>query len=268
MERTGSPHPGMVARRSAVAGLQEVGAFFRPGTWLGGWVTRLAFQVVFYGLAGRFIGEHDLVAYLLIGNAMAVIALEGVRIAPMARTQRGQGTVMLLVCSPASPVAAILGRSVVQIALGFASSSIVFTGMALIFRLGVSWPRNLLAFPVMLAISCSCFGYGSFMAALLYRFDTLRNVSNISYMTISVFAGVNVPTSYWPRPIQVFAQFLPVTHGLQAVRSIMGESGYGGPPLLEVPLELAVGAGWFAAACLLLRAMINTDRQTGRLDFS
>jgi ABC-2 type transport system permease protein len=268
MERTGSPHWGMVAYRSAVVGLQEVGAFFQPVTWLGGWVTRLAFQVVFYGMAGRFIGQHDLVSYLLIGNALAVIALEGVRIAPMARVQRGQGTVMLLVCSPASQVAAVVGRSVIQIFLGFASSSIVFVAMALIFHLGVSWPRNLLAFPVLLMVSFACFGYGSFMATLLYRFSTLRNVSNISYLTVSVFAGVNVPTSYWPRPLQVFAQFLPVTHGLLAVRSIMGEGVYGGPPLVEVPLELAVGLGWLVAACLLLRAMINADRRTGRLDFS
>ena len=116
----------------------------------------------------------------------------------------------------------------------------------------------------MVAVSCYC--YGCFMAALVYRFEWLQSAaSNVSYLAVTVLAGVNVPTDYWPRPVQLVSDILPVTHGLRAVRALTGQVPMA-LPAVQVLLELLVGVGWLVAAMFLLRRWIEADRAAGRID--
>ena len=245
------------ARAAATAGYHEFRAMIDLRTWLGGYVVRLAFQVVFFTMVGRFVGGQELVHFLLVGNILAIIAMQGVANSQTVLHERIGGTLMLLTASPTDGLAAILARNAIRIVLSLVSSILVLVTLMLAFRM---LP------PILLVVAVSCYCYGCFMAALVYRFEWLQSAaSNVSYLAVTVLAGVNVPTDYWPRPVQLVSDILPVTHGLRAVRALTGQVPMA-LPAVQVLLELLVGVGWLVAAMFLLRRWIEADRAAGRID--
>ncbi|GAA1369399.1 ABC transporter permease [Catellatospora chokoriensis] len=260
--------PWRVARAAAVAGYQEFRSLFSLRAWLGGYVVRLLFQVIFFSMVGKYVGGPGLVQYLLVGNVLAIIAMQGVAHAQSAAAERTSGFLLPLVGSPADHVVTLLARNAIRLVLSLASGIIVLTVLVIAFGLPLPLPGVLFVPPVLLAVAISCYCFGCFLAALVYRFEGLRQVaSNAAYLTVAVFAGVNVPISYWPRPLQVFSEILPVTHGLRALRALLGQVPQAAPGG-QVAWELLVGTGWMLAAGVLLRWWIDADRASGRLDLA
>jgi ABC-2 type transport system permease protein len=91
-------------------------------------------------------------------------------------------------------------------------------------------------------------------------------ILNLGYLPIMAFCGVNVPVSFWAPPLQAIAQVLPLTHGLDAIRTVLA----GGPAttvLGQVGLEIAVGAGWLAIASWSIGQVARRGVVTGSLEF-
>lgn len=261
-----APSALATARNSFLAGYGEFRALFNPLLWLGGWVTRLVFQAVFFSMVGSYVGGPALVRYILIGNVLGVIALEGAAMAHAAYQQRHSGLLTLMLSTPANQVAAMLARDAIRIVLGWASSTIVFVALVLVFRVPLPWPDGLLVLPILLVVSLACYCYGCLVATLVYRFEFLnRSATNLAYLTVTVLAGINVPISFWPLPLRLCSEVLPVTHGLVAVRTLLA-GGAATTVLGQVLLEIVVGAGWLTLAIVALRRAVEADRRSGRLE--
>ncbi|MFE3762118.1 ABC transporter permease [Streptomyces sp. NPDC059104] len=265
---TRTPKAWPVVRESAIAGYREFRVFFTLRLWLGGWVVRLFFQVLFFSLAGLYVAGDTQISYLLVGNALAVLALEGAVVAHAASAERDQGTLTSLVLSPGSVVLSMFSRGLLRIALATASSTIVLVTVLAVMRLDFPWVRLPALLPILVLVASSCYGYGWFFGAIVYKFRNFRDTStNLAYLLITMICGVNVPLGYWPGPVQVIAQFLPLTHGLLVVRALLGQI-----PPVDVPLHLlaeaAIGLCWTGLAGLLLHLFVESDRATGRLELS
>jgi ABC-2 type transport system permease protein len=122
--------------------------------------------------------------------------------------------------------------------------------------------------PVVLLILVSSYGYGCALAGIALR---LRGVEwlvlNVAYGIVMTFGGVNVPVEVWPAPLEFAARALPVVHGLEAVRGILG----GAPPGHVMGLlgpEALVGACWFAVAALSMDRLVSVGRRDGSLDYA
>ena len=116
------------------------------------------------------------------------------------------------------------------------------------------WPNTLLIVPLLVLICASTYCLSLFLGSLVTRQPRVRSsVGSIPSFVTTAFCGVSVPLSFWPDSVQLIVQFLPVTHGLQAIRMVLDEA--------------AVGLGWLVVATITLDRMANAGRADGSIEF-
>jgi ABC-2 type transport system permease protein len=224
-----------------VGGLTSYRALF---TWLSPWILIPTFlvgpivQVLFFAYVGRTAGIAD-DRFFLIGNAIQYAAIPC--LFAMGNTiggERQQGTLALLLASPAHRFPLFVGRALPVILNGFLVSVVALAGGALALRVHLAGPT--LA-PLALAIAVcafSCTGLGLACAALAIRVRETAVLSNIFFGVLLIFAGINVPPADLPGPVAAVGQWLPLTQGIAAARSMAA-----GARLSTIVPELAREAG-------------------------
>jgi len=185
-------------------------------------LTQLAF-FVFLGRAAHV--END--AFFVAGNALVAAATPSLfGMAQAVAGERYTQTLALLVVSPASRVALFVGRALPAIANGIVVSIWTFFIAGLLF--GISVPAAAVA-PLGLTIAVtafSCVGLGLFNAALGLRWRETAVVGNVLLYVLLLFAGVNVPLDRLPGWLSTAAQGLPITHGANAARQLVGGASF------------------------------------------
>jgi ABC-2 type transport system permease protein len=255
-----------LSRTASVIGFATFRSMYTPWSWLFGWCLRLVFQVVFFALIGLLLGNSQTVDYLLVGNVVAVAGLEATSVIVALSRERWLGTLPLMAATPAGIPTMLLMSNINWPVTALLSAAATLLVCAVAFGLSVSAASVVLALPVVFVCAVSAFGYGSAIGVMVLRAPSLDfTMMNVAYLTLMTFTGVNVPVSFWPAPIRQLAQLMPLTHGLEAVRGLLG----GRAPtavLAEVGAEVAVAAGWLTVAVLLIRRFVEQARRAGRLE--
>ena len=86
-------------------------------------------------------------------------------------------------------------------------------------------------------------------------------------MAIMALCGVSVPRSVFPAPVRRLTGLLPVTHGLDAIRGVIG-SAPAATVLGDLGLEVLVGVGWLALSLLTFKRLAEVGRRNGSIVFS
>lgn len=147
-----------------------------------------------------------------------------------------------------------------------ATSVTTFLVLTIAFGFSPQPSAALAAFPLVVLVCASTFGFALFMGSLIGRWVKLRNVAlDVSGTLLLAFCGATVPTSFWPAPVGAAAQLLPMTHGLSAIRGVLGSTS-GAEVFLQAALELVVGAGWLLAALSLMQRMAERGREDGAIE--
>jgi ABC-2 type transport system permease protein len=256
--------------RAALLGISETIATRTWRSWLFGWVLRLVFQVAFFTLAGRLVGGGSVVRYILIGNVVAVVFIEAASVIFVTINERNYGTLPLLVSSPSNTVQVLLSRSLFGVVAGLVSALLTFSVVAPLFGISFRLLQLLIVVPLMLAIALSAYCFSSFVAALMMKVPAAPLLGmNVTYLSLMAFTGVNVPLDFWPLPVQWVANYLPGTHGLQAIRAVLSGDSTGWVEVLGgVGYELVIALAWLSTAAVLLNLFIGQDRRNGRIDWS
>lgn len=241
---------------------------YTPREWVIAWLPRVVLQLAFFYGVASFVGGSDLRAFLLIGNATqtSVHALMVFATQAVGRELSG-GTMVLLLATPARVIAALLGRGLAEVGNGLLSSAIALAVALMVLGVPLDPLRLLGAAGVLLSIAASTYGLAMLLGSVMLRFPQYQNAaSNLVGISTAVLCGVNVPVSYLPAPVQVVSNALPLTHGLAALRAILG----GAEPdivLGALALELAVGTGYVLLARLSFAHFLARARARGTLDF-
>src|SRR5688572_4464948 len=114
-----------VLRAVAAAAFLEYLSVFTWREWALSWLTRLLIQVSFFGLIGRMLGSAQQTEYLIVGNAVAIVALEALSAILVIVMERRSGNLELLVASPASHLTVYMGRGLHFVVSGFVTSTIM-----------------------------------------------------------------------------------------------------------------------------------------------
>jgi ABC-2 type transport system permease protein len=256
-----------VLRGGALQGFAELRATYTWRTWTGGWLLRVLSQVMFFALLGRLLRSAERTQYLAVGNAVALVSIEAAFVIRSMCSERAQGTLPLILASPGSPMPVYLGRGAHWLCTGFLSSAITLAAVPWLLGVPLRPDRLLTVLPMLPVIGLSTYCYGTFMGALALRSPRWQwLVMNVAYLSLLTLSGVNVPLTYWPVPLRVLAQVLPLSHGLSAVRTAL----HGGPTtavLGGLGLEVLVGAGWLALAAASGKRLISRGRVNGSVDF-
>jgi ABC-2 type transport system permease protein len=249
------------------AGLADYRAIFTWRSWLCGWFVRVVAQVSFFALIGLRVADDRSAFYILIGNALAVAAQNGVFSLNMTTAERWAGTLPLLVASPSSPVLVFASRGAYLAVDGSLSAVGALFVAGAIFGLPLPWPRVLLVIPLTALVALASYCFGTFLAGIVFRFREINSlVVNTTYIGLMTICGVMVPLSYFPRALELGVHVLPLTNGLLAIRAVFdGEAA--STILAYAGAEAAVGAVWMTLALLSFNRLAAQGRLDGSLDY-
>jgi ABC-2 type transport system permease protein len=238
-----------------VGGLMSFRALYgwlSPWIYVPGMMVAPIFQILLFAYIGRAAHlESD--RFYVIGNSIQYASIPC--LFAMANTiagERQQQTLGAILASPAPRLPLFLGRSLPVIANGVLVAAFALTVGSLI--LDVHIPVSAIA-PLALVIvvaSASCTGLGLINAAIGLRVRETAVLSNILFGFLLVFCGVNVPLAELPAGMSTIAQGLPLTHGIEAARSLADGRSLSSVAGL-VGAEALVGACWAAGGYALVR---------------
>lgn len=256
-----------VMRHAFHAGFADYRAIFTWRGWLAGWYVRVFFQVSFFALIGERLGDDEKTYYLLVGNSMLIAALLGIFSLNMTSAERWAGTLPLLVASPSSPVLVFSARGSYLAIDGALSALAALFVVGPVFGMDLPWPRVLAVVPITFVIALSSYGFGTFLAGVVFRFRSINSLVVVTtYVALMAACGVNVPLSYYPESLAWVAHALPLTNGLLGIRAVF-DAAAAGTILGHAALEAAVGLGWMTAALLSFNRLASRGRRDGSLDF-
>jgi ABC-2 type transport system permease protein len=251
-----------------VGGLTSYRALFN---WLSPWIAipvfvlAPIFQILLFAYVGRAAGVGD-DAFFVIGNSVQYACVPCLWAMGSAITgERQQGTLPLLLVSPARRVPLFIGRAfpVVVNGLGVALVSLA-AGAAL---LGVRLPASTLA-PLALVVAVStfsCTGLGLVVAAVSLRVRDTSVMALIVFGVLLIFSGANVPVAALPGWMAAVAQWLPMTHGIDAARRVAAGSGLG-PVGGDLAAEAGLGVLYLVLGLVALAWLERQSRRLATLD--
>jgi len=222
-------------------------------------------QILLFAYMGRTAGvESD--GFYVIGNAVQYSAIPC--LFAMANTVAGERwtqTLGIVLVTPANRLALFLGRSLPVVVNGFFVSMFSLVVGSLI--LGVSIPASAwlpLALVVGVA-AASCTGLGLANAALGLRVRETAVMSNVLFGLLLVFCGANIAVDALPGWMEAVAQWLPMTHAIEAAREIAAGGTLGSVAGL-IGRELALGVGYGAVGLVALRLLEAEGRRRATLE--
>jgi ABC-2 type transport system permease protein len=257
-------------RLLVVGGFTSYRALFN---WLSPWILVPVFVVdpltqlllfVYVGRSARLADD----SFFVIGNALLAVAvpcLFGMTIA--IGDERRQGTLPLLLVSPAARVPLFLGRALPVILNGVAVSVLGITLGALLLDVDLP-PATWL--PLLIAVvvtAFSCTGLGLVAAALGLRARESTLSSNVLIGVLLIFTGANVPRDALPGWMTAVGDVLPITHGIAAARTIAAGGGLAdaAPDLVA---EAVVGLVSAAVGLVMLRMFEAESRRRATLELA
>lgn len=222
-------------------------------------------QMAFFVLLGQSL-EYRYPTYFVIGLALqgATAGSVGGLVSTIAE-ERGFGTLLHIVVSPASRVAVFVGRMApgVLSATGVAVLSSVF---GLLF---VGWPFDAAGSAVFLgAILASSFSgaaLGLCLSSVGLIFRDIYQLALIAHFALLVLTGATIARGDLPIVLQWVGGGLPLTHAIDAARRL-AEDGVQADSAALLGVELVVGCAWLLLALALTVVLERASRRTGALD--
>jgi ABC-2 type transport system permease protein len=256
-----------VLRHAFISALTDLRAVYTWKIWTFGWLGRILCQVAFFALIGKLIGSHEVVVFLVVGNAVLAVAQAVLLTISSTAWERMAGTLPLLVAAPAPLFTVFAGRSAQWLIDGTACGVISLFVMAPLFGVDLPMPAALLAVPIIVLVAVSVYGFALVLGGLVLRKMELRAlVGNLSLFGLMLFTGVQVPVWFWPAPVPLLASGLPMTHGLAAIRAIVAGDG-AAIVARQVAAEVVVAVAWFVLAAFTFRRLVERGRRDGSIEF-
>ena len=240
--------------------------WLQPATYLASKIVMPFSQILFFTLLGTFASGAQNSSFYVIGNAMQIAAISGIYGVTMSiGGDRWNGTLPYLFGTPANRLVLFLGRASLHIADGLVGVVIGFMWGVLLLGLNLS-KTDLPALALTILITTfSTAGLGMLMGCLSLITANVMVVNNSVYFLLLIFSGANIPTASLPVWMRGLAEALPLTHGIQAARSLIaGASLNQVAPLLE--LEFLIGVGYALLGFLMFRWFERQAKKRGTLE--
>lgn len=247
---------------AARAGLADHSVMFTLRTWLLGWFMRMIAQVLFFLTIGNLLGPGQ-ARFLLVGNAVLMVTLHGLNATGSTTWELENGTLGLLVASPSSPSTVLAGRSLFWLPDGLACGLGAILILAPVAHLTLTVATVPAVAGVMVVTALSSYCLGLFLGSLVLTAHDLRNVvSNGTLTLMMALCGPEFAPSSLGPVLGRTGAFLPLTHGLRAVRGVFAGMG-AGPVAALTGQEALVGGCWLAVALAVLELRARRSRHEG-----
>jgi len=204
-------------------------------------------QMVFFAFVVQLGGGGATeIAYTAVGNAVATVTYSSVfSVCQTTDSEKQQGTMELLLVSPANRLALYFGRGIIPILISLATVAVGLTYAALLF--GVTIPTSTIP-ALAVSVTLTAFamvGFGLLLGGVALYLRTSIILGNIFLFVGLLLSGVNFPLSSLPVPLQWAGDALPLTWGIEAIRGVLAGDSLSSLAVLwgAVALAAAVSFG-------------------------
>lgn len=211
------------------------------------------------------LGGGDYFSYLILG--MVLLGYLNVMLhtfSAKVRQEKVAGTLEMLLASPA-PAYGLLWASALWEILVQSVHAAVLLGFASLFggRFHCGSPAALVAVAVLFALSTASLGIMA--ASLLLVFQKGEPITPFVGALFALLGNVFFPPEILPAPLRILAQFLPLTHALDAVRALVLRGGGSAEAMPQIVLLAAFCAVLLPASYLVFRSCLSAARRFGLL---
>ena len=257
-----------VAWYAIVSGANDYWAIFTLKSWIFGWCVRMISQVSFFALIGKLLRSDLQTEFLLVGNAVVIAAAGATFAMFMTTSERGNGTLSLLLASPSRPVVVFAARGVYVMTDGVFSALLGLFILGPAFGLHFPFPRVLLVIPLTLLVGTSAYCFSTFLAGVILRYREITGlVVNATIVTLMALCGVNVPVSFYPTWLEWISRCLPITNGLEAIRDVINGSPWS-TIAAHTGAELLVASVWLSLALATFGRFMRAGQRDGSLEYA
>jgi ABC-2 type transport system permease protein len=257
-----------VAWYAIISGANDYWAIFTLKSWIFGWCVRMISQVSLFALIGKLLRSDQQTQFLLIGNAVVIAAAGATFAMFMTTSERGNGTLSLLLASPSRPVVVFAARGAYVMADGVFSSLLGLFILGPAFGLQFPFPRILLVIPLTLLVGTSAYCFSTFLAGVILRYREITGLLvNATIVTLMALCGVNVPVSFYPDWLAWISRCLPITNGLEAIRSLIDGEAWSTIGA-HAGAEVLVAAAWLLLALATFGRFMARGQRDGSLEYA
>ena len=221
-------------------------------------------RLSFFVILGRYVGKDPV--YYAIGTAVYVVALSGiVGTSQVMFSEKQSGTLSAVIASPVNSALVFYSRGVFLMLDGLVMACLLFFLGAFMFGLNFAqadWPTVVLALAI---TSGAVSGLGLAIAALGLIEPDAGFLINIVYGALAILCGVYFPVEQIPVPFQFVSHFLPLTHGLQAIRMAIAGSTTGVP--LAILSQALLGVVYLVMGYVCFAYYERLMRQRGTVEY-
>jgi ABC-2 type transport system permease protein len=191
--------------------------------------------------------------YVVPGLIGVILTMTMVMLTAMAiARERERGTLEQLIVSPVRRIELVLGKILPYTVIGYVQMSLILLAGRLVFDVPLVGSLQLLYALSFLFIAANL-ALGLFFSTLAKTQQQAMQMSFFFLLPNILLSGFMFPFESMPRPAQLIAQGLPLTHFLRIVRGITLK----GASFADVGQELGWLAAIFAALVLLTSLRFN-----------
>jgi len=206
-------------------------------------------QMVFFAFVVQLGGGgSSAIEFTAVGNAVATVTYSSVfSVCQTTDSEKNQGTMEHLLVSPANRFALYFGRGFIPILISLATVTVGLVYAAVLF--GVSIPAAAIL-PLAVSVVLTAFamvGFGLLLGGVALYLRTSLILGNIFLFVGLLLSGVNFPLSALPIPLQWAGDALPLTWGLDAIRSAISGDSLGTVAVYWSAVAIAAAVSYGAA---------------------
>lgn len=231
--------------------------------------------LIFYFIGKTFSGAispflepygNDYFSYVLVGIATANFVTLGLSaLAGQIRSAQVEGTLEYLLATPTSIYTLLIGNTLWSFISAFLTAAGILILGAIFLQFRVTLNAALVSLLILILTFIAFLAVGMLSASFVIVYKRGNPVEYLLGWSSFFLGSVIFPVEVLPRPFQLAAQILPITHAIRALRELLlAESTPGDviPSLIKLCIFIAILA---PISSLFLRYAVNRAKKDGNL---
>lgn len=225
-------------------------------------------QLLFFSVLVNYVYKGEGLSGYIGSNALLLCVMNSVfGIMSVITSDRGMGTLQLVMTSPVNKAGLFLSRSIAHVLNGLITSGLGLLFGIIIFRVSIPFEALLpLSFVWAVSIFSAC-GLGLIVGCFCLWTPSMHLLSNLLASILLLLSGANYPHSIMPEWLGHFSQFIPLTRGVKLTKGILNDGDYS----LVLPLlsqELLLGCCFFVISFVFIKYAEYLSRVKGTMDLN
>lgn len=225
-------------------------------------------QLLFFSMLVRYIYQGEGLSGYIAANALLLCVMNSVfGMMTVIMSDRGMGTLPLVIVTPANKGLLFLARSVPHIMNGIVTACLGLLFGVLVFQITLSFSTFLLLVCIWLVSIFAACGLGLILASCSLWTPSMHLLANLLASTLLLLSGANYSLQVMPDWLRFIAQALPLTRGVELTKAIVGGGDLSQFAILLTE-EFLLGCVFFMIGIVAMRYAEMIARRKGTMELS